>query len=60
MSVNTLSPSKNALKVSTVLISVVQKKLRCIKIKYTGRDPISNKWQSRGLNPGRLAPESVL
>lgn len=35
-------------------------KLRCIKIKYTGRDPISNKWQSRGLNPGRLAPESVL
>lgn len=50
MIVNTLSPSKNALKVSTVLISVVQKKLRCIKISNSIQNDTSNSklYEARG------------
>lgn len=44
MTVNAFSPSKNALKVSTVLICVVQKKkLRCIKIVNSVQDDTSNR-----------------
>lgn len=51
MIVNTFSPSKNALKVSTALISIAQKnKLRCIKISNSIQDDTSNSklYEARG------------
>lgn len=51
MIVNTFSPSKNALKVSTILISILQKKkLRCIKISNSIQDDTSNSklYEARG------------
>ena len=51
MIVNTFSPSKNALKVNTVLISILQKKkLRFIKISNSIQDDTSNRklYEARG------------